>query len=154
MDDVASLFTNVLSTEKISPSGRNTHFLSIVQFHCGWKLVKCLANRARKTFLIYTITKELELKHIILIDSGYPQGFLDKLCMQQTKYPYQQLARNLSFSKHNSMEIASGDALRKKITAALKRAFNVTDLCPSYTTQSMIFLLTLSISLLKWIKPW
>ncbi|CAH8597522.1 unnamed protein product [Schistosoma rodhaini] len=63
---------------KSSSSSQYTHFLNFVPIYYKRNLVKCLANRARKICSVDSINNELEVIHNMLIERGYPLGFLKK----------------------------------------------------------------------------
>ncbi|CAH8627461.1 unnamed protein product [Schistosoma mattheei] len=121
-----------------SPS-QYTHFLSFVPLHFKRNLVKCLAIRALKICSVDTIDRELQHIHNILIELGYPLGFLKKHLRVQNKKIVTLTANKkpLFLKLQFNCDLAS-DVLRDSLTGVVKRTFNAANLCLSYSTRSMV----------------
>lgn len=124
---------------KSSSSSQYTHFLSFVPIYYKRNLVKCLANRARKICSVDSINNELEVIHNMLIERGYPLGFLKKhLHSTNKKVKISTAAKKPLFLKLQFNGDSADDVLRDRLTKAVKRTLNAADLFLSYSTRSMV----------------
>ncbi|RTG87460.1 uncharacterized protein DC041_0008181, partial [Schistosoma bovis] len=102
-------------------------------------LVKCLANRAIKICSVDTIDRELQHIHNILIELGYPLGFLKKhLRVKKRKIVTLTANKKPLFLKLQFNGDLASDVLRDRLTKSVKRTFNAANLCLSYSTRSMV----------------